>query len=55
VLESQTPGDWSDPTGEAAAAAVLIAAGISPASARRYVHAILSEDTQGSEDTKAPA
>jgi AcrR family transcriptional regulator len=46
VLESQTPGHWSDPTGEAAAIAVLIAAGIDPTSARRYVHAILSEDAQ---------
>ena len=46
VLESETPADWSDPTGEAAATAVLIAAGIAPASARRYVHTVLKEDTQ---------
>jgi len=47
VLESETPADWSDPTGEAAATAVLIAAGIDPASARRYVHTVLKEDSAG--------
>ena len=46
VLESHASPGWSDPTGEAAATAVLIAAGIDPASARRYVHTILNEDTQ---------
>jgi AcrR family transcriptional regulator len=45
VLESHTSSHWSDPTGEAAATAVLIAAGIDRTSARRYVHTILAEDT----------
>jgi AcrR family transcriptional regulator len=44
LLESQAssgPGSWSDPTGEAAATAVLITAGVEPAAARRYVQAAL--------------
>lgn len=44
VLESQAPPGWSDPAGEAATTAVLIAAGIEPTSARRYVHTILNDD-----------
>lgn len=43
ILESHASAGWSDPTGEAAATAVLIAAGIEPRSARRYVHTILAE------------
>jgi len=46
VLESHASPRWNDPTGEAAATAVLITAGIDPASARRYVHAILNEETR---------
>jgi AcrR family transcriptional regulator len=46
VLESHASPRWNDPTGEAAATAVLIAAGIDPTSARRHVHAILSEETR---------
>jgi AcrR family transcriptional regulator len=44
ILESQAssePESWSDPTGEAAATAVLITAGVEPAAARRYVQAAL--------------
>jgi hypothetical protein len=44
LLESQASADWSDPAGEAGATAVLIAAGVAPATARRYVHAVLNED-----------
>jgi AcrR family transcriptional regulator len=33
---------WDDPAGEAAATAVLIAAGVPPADARGYVHAMLT-------------
>jgi AcrR family transcriptional regulator len=40
ILESREPS-WSDPTGEAAATAVLITAGVEPAAARRYVQAAL--------------
>lgn len=43
ILETQASSDWSDPMGEAAATAVLITAGIDPASARRSVRVILSE------------
>jgi AcrR family transcriptional regulator len=46
VLESHASPGWSGPTGEAAATAVLIAAGIDPTSARRYVHTILNDDTR---------
>lgn len=46
ILESQVSTDWTDPTGEAGATAVLIAAGVAPDSARRYVQAVLSEDHQ---------
>jgi AcrR family transcriptional regulator len=45
LLESQPspqlPAQWSDPTGEAAATAVLVTAGVSPAAARVYVEAAL--------------
>jgi hypothetical protein len=41
LLESQASANWSDPAGEAGATAVLIAAGVAPAEARRYVRAIL--------------
>ena len=44
ILENQAssePESWSDPTGEAAATAVLITAGVEPAAARRYVQAAL--------------
>jgi AcrR family transcriptional regulator len=46
VLESHASSHWSDPAGEAAATGVLIAAGIDPASARRYVQTVLDEDTE---------
>ncbi len=46
VLESQSPG-WSDPTGEAAATTVLIAAGLAPDAARRHVRAALGPDAAG--------
>ena len=46
ILESQASTGWNDPTGEAGATAVLIAAGVSPAPARRCVRAILDEDSQ---------
>jgi hypothetical protein len=36
---------WSDPTGEAAATAVLIAAGTRPDAARRCVRAISTVDS----------
>jgi AcrR family transcriptional regulator len=41
ILESQATSAWSDPTGEAAATAVLVTAGIEPAAAAGYVRAIL--------------
>ena len=41
LLESQASANWSDPAGEAGETAVLIAAGVAPAEARRYVRAIL--------------
>ena len=44
ILESQESSEWSDPTGEAAAAAVLITAGVDPTAARRYVQAALTTD-----------
>ena len=44
LLESQASTGWSDPTGEAAATTILIAAGVTPASARRYVHTARHED-----------
>ena len=46
LLESQASTGWTDPSGEAGAVAVLIAAGVEPASARRYVRAVLSEGDQ---------
>jgi AcrR family transcriptional regulator len=46
VLEGQASTGWSDPAGEAGAAAVLIAAGVAPATARRHVRTILGEDRQ---------
>lgn len=46
VLESQAPTGWSDPTGKAAATAVLIAAGVTPTAARRHVHTILGNSGQ---------
>jgi AcrR family transcriptional regulator len=45
ILESQAPASgpvWSDPDGEAAAVAVLIAAGVEPDAARRDVRRALS-------------
>jgi AcrR family transcriptional regulator len=45
ILESQAPAGppaWSDPHGEAAATAVLIAAGVEPGAARRDVRRALS-------------
>ena len=45
LLESQASTGWSDPTGEAAATTILIAAGVTPASARRYVHTARHEDS----------
>ena len=44
VLESQASTGWTDPTGEAGATAVLIAAGVTPAPAHRCVRAILDDD-----------
>jgi AcrR family transcriptional regulator len=51
ILESQAsvpegpgPDSWSDPSGEAAATAVLITAGVEPAAARGYVRAALRPD-----------
>lgn len=44
LLDAHTGPDWSDPAGEAAATAVLIAAGIDPTSARDHVRAIRTED-----------
>jgi hypothetical protein len=44
LLESDGSAGWSEPTGEAAATAVLIAAGIAPTAARRYVRTVLNED-----------
>ena len=41
LLESQPSAEWSDPTGEAAATAVLVTAGVAPAAARGYVEAVL--------------
>ena len=41
LLESQPSPEWSDPTGEAAATAVLVTAGVAPAAARGYVEAAL--------------
>jgi AcrR family transcriptional regulator len=43
ILEAQASSDWSDPTGEAVATAVLIAAGVTPAAARHRVHAVLAD------------
>jgi AcrR family transcriptional regulator len=43
ILETQAASDWSDPTGAAAATAVLIAAGVAPAAARRSVRAVLAD------------
>ena len=43
VLESQ----WPDPGGQASAAAVLTAAGVAPAAARRYVRAVLPSAAPG--------
>jgi hypothetical protein len=41
LLESQPSPEWSDPTGAAAATAVLVTAGVAPAAARIYVQAAL--------------
>ena len=41
LAEIQDPDSWSDPTGEAAATAVLIAAGLAPSSARRFAQQAL--------------
>jgi AcrR family transcriptional regulator len=41
LLETQPSSDWSDPTGAAAATAVLVTAGVTPAAARGYVEAAL--------------
>jgi AcrR family transcriptional regulator len=47
LLESQASADWTDPAGEAAATAILIAVGVAPAAARRYVRTVLDEDGPG--------
>lgn len=47
VLETRASADWSDPAGEAAATAVLITAGIDPATARRTVRAVLRDAPAG--------
>jgi AcrR family transcriptional regulator len=41
LLETPPSAEWSDPTGQAAATAVLVTAGVSPAAARVYVEAVL--------------
>ena len=41
LLETQPSPEWSDPTGQAAATAVLVTAGVAPAAARGYVEAAL--------------
>ena len=41
LLETPPPAEWSDPAGQAAATAVLVTAGVSPAAARGYVEAVL--------------
>jgi hypothetical protein len=55
LLESQGPTGWSDPNGEAGATAVLIAAGVAPTLARRYVRTVLTEDHQHAQATATPA
>jgi AcrR family transcriptional regulator len=55
LLESQGSTGWSDPTGEAGATAVLIAVGVAPALARRYVRTVLNEDHQHAQATATPA
>ena len=50
ILESQASTDWHDPTGEAGAVAVLIAVGVAPEQARRYVRSILTGDRQSAGD-----
>lgn len=41
LLETPPSAEWNDPTGQAAATAVLVTAGVSPAAARVYVEAVL--------------
>lgn len=43
LVENGASPSWTDPTGEAAASAVLIAAGIAPSAAAEYVRAALAE------------
>jgi hypothetical protein len=45
LMEMDEGTGWSDPTGEAAATAVLIAAGTRPDAARRCVRAISTVDS----------
>jgi AcrR family transcriptional regulator len=43
LMEIEAQAGWDDPTGEAAATAVLIAAGMAPDSARRRIQGIVAE------------